>query len=933
MHLITITYTAFLKIMKPLSLVIVVSSAILLSGCATETEPITEANYEEEEFAHFVEPDFPFITTSLDARGLGQGFPVEKNITARALALRLGEEAYACFDTDMLRWTVAWTGDFMPMNTMAQISYRDFFNKKNQMPVIAGKPKIATGVYPGWSGAEPQFEDPRAPSRNPDGPSWGPLPQDMGRWNGVYLAGDQVVMSYTVRGSQIYELPGSVKIKEETGFTRTLNVGKPLKGLSMIVAEVTDGVRNEISDNTAFIYNGSNEDSVTAIGVVSDASGVGVNIKENRYATIRIPASNENLKFTVVMWRGPASQRGIFKQMVEKAETELPDFRDGSDDRWDKTVVTRGKTSPDTAAYVTDILTLPVPNPWRRNVRVVDVGFFDDSRAALVTFEGDVWIVEGIDRRLRKLKWRRYASGLYEPQSLEVVQDTVYVFGKEGIVRFHDLNRDGVADYYENFSNVMEQSIESREWAAGMVAAPDGGFYISKFGALNGGPETSSPNIFMGFRAGSYHDGSILKVSKDGRSVETYATGFRGPYIGVHPETGVVSASDQQGNYVPSTPVRLVKKGDYFGVPATAHADTARKITPPLTWIPHSVDRSGMSQIWITSGRMGPINDEMVHISYGRPGLFRVLMDSVDNVVQGAVAVIPGYYPGPTMKSALNPEDGQLYIAGFSLFGASPGELSAFIRVRYTGEESLMPEKFQVREGGVMIRFATELDEETASDLNNYHIKRWNYLRSPKYGSGHYKPDGTAGEESLPVLGAYLSDDRRAVFVVVPDMKEVMQMELSYNIRSASGTVMDDALWFTVKNVAKPDFLAQGFSNINVEELLADADSKIAMEGTAEKPSAELGMQLFRGKGCVACHSTDNESAGRLAPGLKGLYGSERSFTDGSSTVANEDYIREAILKPAEKIVKGYDDEGMPSFMGILSDRDIESMTLYIKEL
>src|SRR5690606_20641063 len=133
-------------------------------------------------------------------------------------------------------------------------------------------------------------------------------------------------------------------------------------------------------------------------------------------------------------------------------------------------VYTRGALSPDTAAYVTDILTLPLPNPWKRNVRPADIAFFADKRtAAIVTFSGDVWLVEGIDKDLKRLKWRRFASGLYEPMSIEIVDGAIYVFGKEGIVRLHDLNKDGVADYYENFCNTMEQSLHSREWAGDMV--------------------------------------------------------------------------------------------------------------------------------------------------------------------------------------------------------------------------------------------------------------------------------------------------------------------------------------------------------------------------------------------------------------------------------------------------------------------------------
>ena len=64
--------------------------------------------------------------------------------------------------------------------------------------------------------------------------------------------------------------------------------------------------------------------------------------------------------------------------------------------------------------------------------------------------------------------------------SIEVVDEKIYVFGREGIVRLHDLNNDGVADYYENFSNIMSQSPEGREWAGDVVPVPDGGgFYLS----------------------------------------------------------------------------------------------------------------------------------------------------------------------------------------------------------------------------------------------------------------------------------------------------------------------------------------------------------------------------------------------------------------------------------------------------------------------
>src|SRR5690606_1526575 len=286
-------------------------------------------------------------------------------------------------------------------------------------------------------------------------------------------------------------------------FTRTFQVESSTTPLSLVAAEVTNGVRSEVVGQVAYIYHGVNEEAVTAIGLAGDISGVEIEVIDNRYAVVRITDHEADRRFTTALWQGASEDKEALGQVLSSLEVDTPDFRKGGPGYWQEEVLTKGQVSPDTAPYVMDQLTLPIPNPWSRNVRVVDVAFLGDNRAALVTFEGDVWMVENINDSLDRLKWRRYASGLYEPQSIEVVNGTIYVFGKEGIVHLRDLNNDGEVDYYENFSNRMIQSLETREGAADMVAAPEGGFYIAKFGALDMGPETSSPKSLLGFRAGS----------------------------------------------------------------------------------------------------------------------------------------------------------------------------------------------------------------------------------------------------------------------------------------------------------------------------------------------------------------------------------------------------------------------------------------------
>ncbi|GAB3180354.1 DUF6797 domain-containing protein [Telluribacter humicola] len=874
----------------------------------------------------FVESDFPFISTSIDGRKLGSGFPKE-NEAARTLAIRLSDSAYVAFDTDLLRWSVAWTRQFMPMHLMAQVSYSDFFNKSNKLATIGGVPQLATGSYAGWVALKgnPATFEVGAPKRD-----WMPLPAEEARWNGIYTYGDKVVLNYTVGQTPVMELPGSTSFSGQTAFTRTFRIGPSADVLGLVLAEVPNAKKVEQNARFAYIYQGANQDTVTAIGLAGKGTKLMTpSVSDKGHLKVRVAPSSQSTEATLLIWKGPVRLIKQFEKAAKATKITLPDVQKGGPAYWKQDVVTQGVIAPDTAAFVTDKVTLPLPNPWKRNVRVADVSFFKDGRAAVITFEGDVWLIDGIDRSLQNVKWRRFASGMHETMSIEVVTDTVYVFGREGIVRLHDLNRDGVADYYENFSNVMSQSPEGREWAGDLVHAPDGSFYVAKGGSLSNGPGMT-PQVAKGFRQGSKHNGVILRISADGREAEVIATGLRGPYLGINPETGVLTASDQQGNFVPSTPIYLIKKGDYYGVSPTAHGQENPEITPPLTWIPHHIDQSSISQAWVTSNKMGPLSGNLVHYSFGRPGLFRVLIDSTSQGVQGGVSIIHADYPAPTSKGATNPVDGQLYAAGFNLWGSNSKGLSALLRLRYTGKPSYMVNGFEVGKQGIVLSFDSELDPAVASNPDNFKVKRYNYKRTEEYGSGHYKLDGSTGEETMYVSAAYVSPDRKKVLLLVPEMKEVMQMEVDYQLKAKDGHKVDDQFWFTINHLDELSPAKYGFEKVDYNLLTALREP--ATEKAKEVASVEKGRQVFQKTACAGCHSEGTRTKGMYGPPFQNLYGAKRPLEDGTTVVADDNYIRESILNPSAKIVKGYNPE-MPSFQGILSDTDIDSFILFVKSL
>lgn len=98
---------------------------------------------------------------------------------------------------------------------------------------------------------------------------------------------------------------------------------------------------------------------------------------------------------------------------------------------------------------------------------------------------------------------------------------------------------------------------------------------------------------------------------------------------------------------------------------------------------------------------------------------------------------------------------------------------------------------------------------------------------------------------------------------------------------------------------------------------------------TSEELAGGPGAKIYNDKGCVACHSLDGSP--KVGPTFKGLFGSKRVFEDAGELVADENYIRESIVNPTAKTVKGYPKGAMPSFQGQLSEEDLTAIIDFIK--
>src|SRR6185436_8902436 len=130
---------------------VAVGSSISATTCPA-AEPFPQPG-EQAAWADFVETNFPFFSSVLDARKLGRELPAD-NLTPRGIILNLGNDCWACFDTELLRMSAVWVGQGISPVSMSQVSYHSPGTKapegQNSLPQVDGTPWIANGIYPGW---------------------------------------------------------------------------------------------------------------------------------------------------------------------------------------------------------------------------------------------------------------------------------------------------------------------------------------------------------------------------------------------------------------------------------------------------------------------------------------------------------------------------------------------------------------------------------------------------------------------------------------------------------------------------------------------------------------------------------------------------------------------------------------------------------------
>ncbi len=575
-------------------------------------------------------------------------------------------------------------------------------------------------------------------------PGWGDA-KNPGRWRGLYLHGKEAILSYSVGGADVLELHGV----ENGALTRTIEIKNVAAPTSVLVAP--DGVDAAVAgEGATLVRRGGN--------LVLEVRQAG--------------------RFKISIPRRDVSAPGPLEPLIQ-----------GGPPRWPEPIVTKGVLGKEPGAWQVDTLTIPYENPWNSYMRFVALDFFPDGRAAVATLDGDVWIVSGIDEKLEKLSWKRFATGLYQPLGLRVVDGLIYTLGRDQVTRLRDLNGDGEADFYENFNNDCLLGTSYGEYAMDLQVGPDGDFYYTKAGT-------------MGYGSATPHSGCVLKLAKDGSKLEVFAVGFRAPMgLCVGPD-GFITATDQQGNYMAECPIVRVKKGGFYGFVLEHHPETKTQAREPaLAWLPMDVDNSSGGQVWVSGDRWGPLKGRLLHTSYGQSKLLLTLFD--DAREQGGVVRLPLQFASGIMRPQFNPADGQLYCAGLRGWQTTAAKEGCLQRVRYTGKPALLPVSLKVRKTGIDLTFTDALDAETAGDPDSYAAQWFNVVSTPDYGSPEFNATNPAkrGREKVAVTAAKLLADGKTVSLDLEGFRPVTNLIVKFSIRSADGAKIQNEVFLTINRL------------------------------------------------------------------------------------------------------------------------------------
>jgi glucose/arabinose dehydrogenase len=447
------------------------------------------------------------------------------------------------------------------------------------------------------------------------------------------------------------------------------------------------------------------------------------------------------------------------------------------------------------------------PAAGRSRARGRRSGFPPDGRLAVSTRRGEVRTVEdALAENASAARFHLLAEGLQEGLGLAVVGGEIYVVQRGELSRLGDADAagssDGVSapDVIATITNGWGLSGNYHEFAYGLPVDAQGNFYVS----LNVG--FLDPKWWHGKSLAPWR-GWVIRIAPDG-TTSPVACGFRSPCgIGINSRNEIF-VTDNQGDWVASTPLYHVKDGAFYGHPAsldwtdeyrasqTKASDTvppARERTPPAIWIPYKWSRSAGNMVEdATGGRFGPFGGDLFVAELTNGMVVRADLEKVRGEYQGACFLFRQRVGSATR--VLFAPDGSM-IVGFTnrgWGGYPPGQ--GLARIRWTGKTPMEIHHVHLLQDG----FELALTEPLAAGLvlapEQVSVQSYDYDYWWEYGSPERHTT------SLPVGRVEVSSDRRTLSLRgIPLVPATCARVVLSGVVSASGQpLLHDEFSYTI---------------------------------------------------------------------------------------------------------------------------------------
>lgn len=402
-----------------------------------------------------------------------------------------------------------------------------------------------------------------------------------------------------------------------------------------------------------------------------------------------------------------------------------------------------------------------IPTPKGVTFQIAGLDTNQKGEVFVATRLGEVW-------RYHNNSWSIYASGLHEPTGLLCDGDDIIIAQKPELTRLVDTDGDNKADEYVLIASGWDFHDNYHEFNFGPVKDQQGNYY----GTLNLGHGTPDALAIGAMDTAGGYRGWAYKVTPEGEFIP-FANGLRSPAgIGISPDNQVFF-TDNQGDWVETSKLHLLKQDAFYGHPVSLRDDpnwTVPRIKEttfkyfdqmrekPVVWIPHvEVGNSPGNPEWdTTQGQFGPFKGQIFIGDQTQSNLFRVMLEKVKGQYQGAVInFMDGFQSGNIRTDFDN--QGQLWVGqttrGWSAQGNKPYGLE---KVVWDGTMPFELLDIQLLANGFRLNFTQPVVNQSQAE-KQFKAQEWDYLYSDNYGSAKQNV------KSLPITQFEWSNNGKSV--------------------------------------------------------------------------------------------------------------------------------------------------------------------------